>query len=501
MSTVSDFTPEGLPNLLIRDIPPKAKHPSLEVTRPEIYYGELTRSPAAVNTEEKEFDYPKGDDNVYARYDGRGGVRLSNLFRKFIYGLKFDGTRFFLSGYPTSESRFMFRRHVRSRVKEIAPFLRFEDDPYVVLVDGRLHWVIDAYTASDAYPYSEEYSAVAAGTPLGEVRPFARRREVPYLHRANYVRNSVKAVVDAYDGDVSLYVFEEDDPLIRVWQRIFPSLFRPSEEMPDEMRSHVRYPHGFLLVQGLMYAKYHMTDPAVFYNQEDLWVRATEKYHNNVQPVEPYYIMWQLPESDNPEFVLIQPFTPKNRQVMIGWIAGMCDGENYGRLLSFKFPKEKRVLGPQQVETKIDQDAHLSGQLTLWDQRGSQVIRGNVLAIPVAQTILYVEPIYLQSDTAAYPELRLVAVMHNDRLSYAESFDKAIEGLLEGAEAAPALPGTDVERTSADLVRQASQAFDDYLSAQGEKRFQDAARSLGTLQDTLNELARRQGLADETGEE
>jgi hypothetical protein len=246
-----------------------------------------------------------------------------------------------------------------------------------------------------------------------------------------------------------------------------------------------------LLLQGLVNAKYHMTDPMVFYNQEDLWVRATEKYYNQVQPVEPYYIMWELPESDHPEFVLMLPFTPKNRQVSIGWIAGMCDGDNYGRFLAYKFPKEKRVLGPQQVETKIDQDRFLSGQLTLWDQRGSRVIRGNVLAIPVENTLLYVEPIYLQAETAAYPELRLVALMHNDNLSYAETFDKALQGLI--GEAAPETPaaGIDTGRPlpTAELVRRAGDAFDGYLKALGEKRYDRAARALQDLESALNKLA------------
>lgn len=326
MNNVSEFTEQGLPNLLIKDIPPQSSYPELEVDRPEIYYGELTRGPAVVNTREKEFDYPKGEQNAYIRY-------------------------------------------------------------------------------------------------------------------------------------------------------------------PDQM----------LQVQGLVYAKYHMTDPTVFYNQEDLWVRATEKYHNRVQPVQPYYIMWEQPETDNQEFVLIQPFTPKNRQVLIGWIAGMCDGENYGRLLTYKFPKEKRILGPQQVETKIDQDSYLSGQLTLWDQRGSNVIRGNVLAIPIEETLIYVEPIYLQAETAAYPELRLVVLMHNDRLSYAETFDKALEQLLKAGrpseEALPAItPGTgNIDQ----LVQQANQAFENYLRLQGEMNFEQASKELKKLHTSLQQLKQRTAESDE----
>jgi uncharacterized membrane protein (UPF0182 family) len=344
----------------------------------------------------------------------------------------FDGTRLFLSSYPTAQSRIMYHRQIQDRVKNLAPFLYFEEDPYVVLDNGRLKWIIDAYTTSQYYPYSEPFS----GREMIEYsEDNTRRMLVSELGRdfagINYMRNSVKAVVDAYNGTVDFYIFEPEDPMIQVWDKAFPGLFKPREAMPESLMAHVRYPENMLLIQGLIYAKYHMTDPEVFYNQEDLWIRATEKYYNQVQPVQPYYIIWELPDADKPEFVVIQPFTPKNRQVLIGWMAGMCDPPNYGRLIAYKFPKEKRILGPQQVETKIDQDSFLSGQLSLWDQRGSSVIRGNVLAIPIENTIIYVEPIYLESETAAYPELRLVAVMHNDNLSYGQTFEEALQGLFE----------------------------------------------------------------------
>ena len=315
------------------------------------------------------------------------------------------------------------------------------------------------------------------------------------LAGANYVRNSVKAVVDAFNGSVTFYVFDPEDPLIQVWQRIFPKLFAAGKKMPDALRAHVRYPRDFLLTQGLVYAKYHMTDPAVFYNQEDLWMRATEKYYAAVQPVEPYYVMWQPPGSKNAEFILMLPFTPKNRQVMIGWIAGMCDPVNYGRLLAYKFPKEERILGPQQVETKIDQDGFLSAQLSLWNQQGSRVIRGNTLVIPINGSLLYVQPIYLQAEAAAYPELRLVAVMHGDNLSYAETFDKALQGLLtEGAQKPPPVMalGFKGERISLkELISQANEAFKNYLRLQGEGRFAEAAKELTRLQQALQQLAKQ----------
>jgi uncharacterized membrane protein (UPF0182 family) len=498
LTTVSEFTPEGLPNLLVKDVPPSSTYPGLAVEVPQIYYGELTRSHVIVNTKEAEFDYPKGEENAYIHYPGTGGVLLRGLWRKFLYGWKFDGTRFFLSGYPTSESRVLFHREINERIKAIAPFLHIDDDPYIVLADGRLYWIVDAYTTSRYYPYSEPF---ASGDAVRYRRVGGRRgvrtEAASYLEGINYIRNSVKAVIDAFNGTVDFYVFEPDDPVIRVWQKIFPDLFKPRGDMPASLLAHVRYPADMLLVQGLVYAKYHMSDPAVFYNQEDLWVRATEKYYDRVQPVEPYYIMWELPDSDESDFVLMLPFTPKNRQVLIGWIAGMCDRENYGRFLAYKFPKERRVLGPQQVETKIDQDPHLSGQLTLWDQRGSNVIRGNVLAIPIEETLLYVEPIYLRAETAAYPELRLVALMHGDNLSYGQTFEEALEGLLRGQ---PTPIGGREDRmkgaTVQTLARRADEAFEDYLRLLGEKRFKEASDAMQNLQDALEELLQRTSLTD-----
>jgi uncharacterized membrane protein (UPF0182 family) len=496
LATVSDFTPDGLPNLLVKDIPPKAEMSELAVDRPQIYYGELTGDPAIVNSREPEFDHPSGDENVYTVYSGTGGVRLENLWRKFVLGWRFDGTQFFFSTYMTPETRVLFHRRVQDRVATLAPFLELDEDPYIVIENGRLYWILDAYTTSANYPYSEPFAGreeIEYGPADGRERWVGRA--MSRLRGVNYVRNSVKIVVDAYDGTTTLYAFDSEDPLLRAWRGAFPGLFRDAAEMPAGLRSHVRYPDGFLLAQGLVYAKYHMADPEVFYNQEDLWVRATEKYYARVQPVEPYYVMWQLPGSEKAEFVAILPFTPKNRQVMIGWIAGMCDDDNYGRFLAYKFPKEKRVLGPQQVETKIDQDRFLSGQLTLWDQRGSSVIRGNVIAIPIGDTLLYVEPIYLQADTAAYPELRLVVVMHGDNLSYAETFEAALEGLFDddSSEAIKAQPQTTlVPRSLGETARRANDVFEHYVRLQGEGRFSEAGLELERLQALLQGMMTRQ---------
>jgi uncharacterized protein len=497
MTPVQEFTPDGLPNLLIKDIPPQSEYPEIKVEQPRIYYGELTDYHVIANSDEEEFDYPSGEENVYSHYQGKGGVRISNFWRKFLFGWKFDGTRLFLSGYPNPDSRMMFHRQIRDRVQTLAPFLHFDDDPYVVLSEGKLYWIIDAYTSSTYFPYSEPFSSrEVIEYKEGNTTRTLINQVAPRLDGANYIRNAVKAVVNAYEGSVDFYIFDPGDPVIQVWSRIFPDLFKKKEDMPKTLYKHIRYPADMLLVQGLVFSKYHMTDPTVFYNQEDLWIRATEKYYNQVQPVEPYYIMWELPEEDEPQFVLILPFSPKNRQVMIGWIAGMCDPGNYGRFLAYKFPKEKRVLGPQQVETKIDQDRFLSGQLSLWDQRGSNVIRGNVLAIPVAETIIYVEPIFLQSETAAYPELRLVAVMHGDTLSYAETFDQALQGLFDKTIPEQAITQEVPAKAVANLdslIQDADQAFNDYLRLLGEKRFQDAAQALDRLQNALERLVQQSG--------
>ncbi len=489
LTTVNDFTPEGLPKLLVKDIPPRSEYPELQVDQPRIYYGELTDSHVIVNSEEQELDYPSGEENVYNSYSGSGGVLMKNLWRRFLFGWKFDGTRLFFSGYPRPESRIQFHRHIRDRVKTVAPFLKFDDDPYIVLVDGKLYWIIDAYTVSSKYPYSEP---IFTQSPARSLRRRLQTTDIRRdLNGINYMRNSVKAVVDAFNGTAEFYIFEPNDPLVKAWRGVFPKLFKSRDQMPEKILEHIRYPSDLLLVQGTVFSKYHMTDPAVFYNQEDLWVRATEKYYGSSQPVQPYYIIWEPPSSDQAEFVLMQPFTPKNKQVLIGWIAGMCDPQNYGRLLAYKFPKEKRVLGTQQVETKIDQDAALSQRLSLWDQRGSRVIRGNVLAIPVEDTLIYVEPIYLQAETAAYPELRLVAVMHNDNLSYAETFDKALYGLFEEGEKPPAIEeGISVGKSFGQLVKEANEAFESYLSALGDKDFDRASDQLKTLSDSLKRLSK-----------
>lgn len=495
MAAVNEFNPEGLPHLLIKDIPPVTESKSLEVKQPRIYFGEMTKTPVIANSKVKEFDYPSGEENVYTNYSGTGGVELSNFWRKFLYGWKFDGTNFLFSDYPTNKSRFMFHRQITERVKLLAPFLQFDKDPYLVLSEGKLYWMIDAYTTSEYFPYSQPFSTTEnIQYKEGNNTQTLTNHMSEYLEGINYIRNSVKAVINAYDGTVNFYIMDQDDPIIKVWSNIFPDLFKSKNEMPKDLLAHLRYPIDMLLTQGLVYEKYHMTDPTVFYNQEDLWIRATDKYYSQVQPVEPYYIMWQQPGTAKQQFVLMCPFTPKNRQVLIGWIAGMCDAENYGKFVAYQFSKDKMVLGPQQVESKIDQDSFLSGQLTLWDQHGSKVIRGNVLAIPVNNTLFYVEPIYLQAETAAYPELRIVVVMHGDNMSYAKTFDEALNGLFSKSPVLKNLSQT--EKTTPitgsqlpEQIKAANDAFNNYLKLNADKKFSEAAKELEKLQQALQTLS------------
>lgn len=491
MAPVSTFTPTGLPEFVVRDLPPVTEYLPLQVKRPEIYYGELTNDFVVANSLAPEFDYPQGGTNVYTHYAGKGGVPLEGFWRKLVFGWTVGGTRLLFSEYPRPESRIMFRRNIVERVSTVAPFLRLDPDPYLVIVDGRLHWIIDSYTTSDSFPYSEPYEgkpislADQASRFPGSGETTTMQTGAP-LRGSNYVRNSVKVAVDAYDGNMAFYVFDPEDPIVRVWSRIYPDLFRPKEDMPAALRAHVRYPEAMLLMQGRVFSKYHMIDPVVFYNQEDLWIQATEKYFDEIRPVDPYYVMWQGPGAQDLEFILMQPFTPKNRQVLIGWIAGLCDGDNYGKLIAYRFPKDKWILGPQQVDTKIDQSPNLSAQLTLWDQRGKRVIRGNVLAIPIDKTILYVEPIYIQAQTAAYPELRVVVLMHGEEMRYAPTFAQALEGLLEGKPSVTLeSPG---EAPLSNAVRVASEAFDAYQRFTSDGRFVEAGRQLEILRNALRQL-------------
>jgi uncharacterized membrane protein (UPF0182 family) len=415
LSPVNEVVEEGLPDLWVRDIPPQSSYPELAITRPEIYYGELTDEYVIVNTLEQELDYPSGDQNVYTTYEGSGGVVLDSVLKRLAYALRLGSSQILLSGSITPESRLLWHRTIEQRVQAVAPFLTYDPDPYPVIVDGRLVWLLDAYTVTDRYPYSDPIA-----TTFGAI---------------NYIRNSVKVVMDAYNGTLTFYVIDPDDPLIATYMSIFPALFKPVEEMDPALVEHWRYPEGMFRIQAAKFQTFHMTDPQVFYNQEDLWNWAEEVVTGERVRIEPYYVNMRLPGESDTEFVLMMPYTPSTKQNMVAWLYARNDGEHYGELGVYKFPKQRLVYGPMQVESRIDQDPTISQQLSLWNQRGSQVIRGNLLVIPVDNAILYVEPIYLQAEASQLPELRRVIVAYGNRIAMAETLAAALAQVMGAGEA------------------------------------------------------------------
>ncbi len=409
MNPVDKVTPGGLPVFYLKDIPPVS--PYLTIDRPEIYFGEGTGDYVLTNTKTEEFDYPAGDTNIYRAYDGTGGVILSGL-QRLIYALQFSSVELLVSGSVTSDSRILLHRNIRDRAFTIAPFLSYDPDPYLVISDGRLVWVIDAYTTSSMYPYSEAVSSPAGG-------------------QLNYIRNSVKVVIDAYDGDVSYYVIEPSDPIISTYSRIFPELFRPFEEMPTDLKSHIRYPQGLFSIQAYIYATYHMQDPRVFYNREDAWVIPDEIYRGSRQQITPYYIIMRLPGEVSEEFIMMLPFTPRNKENLIGWMAARCDSPYYGSLVVYQFSKQELTYGPMQVEARIDQDPDISQLITLWSQSGSSVVRGNTLIIPIEHSLLYVEPLYLEAtEKGTLPQLQRVIVVYSDQVTMKNTLSEALDDIF-----------------------------------------------------------------------
>jgi len=490
MNPVNGFTPEGLPTLILSNMPVQSTVRSLNVTRPEVYFGELTNTDVYVKTRQKEFNYPQGQTNNLNSYEGNGGILLGGFLRRIIIALdRGDLAKLPFSDDVTPDSRLLMRRNVRDRVATLAPFLTFDPDPYIVLDDdGRLSWMMDGFTSSDSYPYSSHF-------PLGG-------------NSINYMRNSVKVVIDAYDGTTTFYVFDPEDPIILAYRRIFPSLFKDASTMPPGLRKHVRYPELLLKLQAEVYGLYHMTDTEAFYNREDLWTVATEvgmsdAGEQRTQTMEPNFVLMKLPDESGMEFVEILPFTPANRNNLIGWIAGRSDGAHYGTSVVYNFPKTKLVDGPLQIEARIDQNAQLSGQLTLWNQQGSHVRRGALLVIPTGKALLYAEPIYLQAERSPMPELRLVVLAVQDRLAYGPTFESAMAALFGGAAsslsaaAAPAeavrhtpppaaspQPATDLNA----LIAQAAKDLADYQRLTAEGKLGEAGQKLEELKRTIEKL-------------
>ena len=406
LGPVNQVTNEGLPVLFIRDLPP-ASTVDIPITQPSIYYGELNNEYAIVRTRAREFHYPKGDDNVYADYDGQGGIPLDSLFKKLLFALHFRAYQILLSDDITPESRLMFDRQIRTRVTKIAPFLTYDDDPYPVIDDGRLFWIQDAYTTSGTYPYSS-----AA------------------VNNINYIRNSVKVVIDAYHGTVTFYVAEPADPIVQTIDRIFPGMLKPLSEMSDGLRRHLRYPEGIFRLQAAVYSTYHMTNPSVFYNKEDQWEIPTIDRGNDSARMEPYYTIMKLPGEDHAEFIQMLPFTPRRRDNLASWMVARSDPEHYGQLLVFEFPKQKLVFGPSQVVARINQDQVIAPQITLWNQQGSQVIQGTLMVIPIEESLLYVRPLYLRAQAGRIPELTRVIVAYQNQIVMERSLEAALQRLF-----------------------------------------------------------------------
>jgi hypothetical protein len=494
MNPVNGFTPEGLPTLILSNMPIQSTVPSITVKRPEIYFGELTNTDVYVKTRQQEFNYPQGATNSLTSYEGSGGIVLGSFFRRVLIAAdRGDLTKLPFSDDINSESRLLMRRNVRERVVTLAPFLTYDSDPYIVIGDGgRLSWILDAFTTSDDYPYSTHY-----GLSSGPI---------------NYMRNSVKVVIDAYDGTTTFYAFDSQDPIIAAYRQIFPALFKDAAAMPADLRKHVRYPELLLKLQAGVYGLYHMTDPQVFYNREDLWTVASEVGtdeggQQRTVAMEPNFVLMKLPGETAVEFVEILPFTPANRNNLIGWIAGRSDGEKYGTSVVYDFPKTKLVDGPLQIEARIDQNAQLSGQLTLWNQQGSHVRRGTLLVIPCGHALLYAEPIYLQAERSPMPELRLVVLALQDRLAYGPTFDSAMRALFggevsslsgstasvepersAGAAGAATKPATDVNA----LISGAAKDLADYQRLTAEGKLGEAGQKLEQLKRKLEELNARQ---------
>ncbi len=445
MSPVNVVTEEGLPEFFVKDIPPVSTV-GLDVKRPEVYFGEKTDNHVIVKAGIEEFDYPVGDQNKMTTYQEDAGVEIGSLLRRLVFAMRFKDLNILISGYISSESRLLYHRTIQDRVRLLAPFLHFDDDPFLVVADGRLYWIYDAYTTTNAYPYSKPIDGI------------------------NYIRNSVKITIDAYNGEVSFYKFnEKDDPLIRVYERIFPNLFRRLDEMPAALREHIRYPQDLFDIQANVYETYHMTEPQVFYNKEDLWNIANEKLQESVVKMESYYAIMRLPGEPHDEFIQMVPYTPNKRDNMIAWLCARSDGANYGKMLVYKFPKQELTYGPMQISARIDQDPYISQQLTLWNQQGSSVTRGNLLVIPIKEELLYVQPVYLQATSGKLPELKRVIVSYGNRIAMESTLDIALLRVFRDEPVAEQQPGKvgepKHEQPAASSAQIARSALDRYNRA------------------------------------
>jgi uncharacterized membrane protein (UPF0182 family) len=501
MNTSNGFTPEGMPRFIVSDMPVQSNSAEIKVTRPEIYFGQETNTDVYVKTRQKEFNFPQGETNTFTSYEGSGGITIGGRARRMLLAWALgDLSKLPFSDDVNSESRVLIHRNIRELVNGVAPFLTYDNDPYIVVSnEGRLFWMLDAFTESSTYPYSRHH-------PVGE-------KDI------NYIRNSVKVVIDAYNGSVHFYVFNNEDPLIATYRATFPGLFEDASQMPADLRAHVRYPETLIRVQGEVYGLYHTQDAKAFFQREDVWSVAQQvsldaQNQRKNQALDPYFVLMQLPgEQKDREFVLILPFTPAGRNNLIGWMAGRCDGDEYGKLLIYNFPKSRLIDGPLQIEARIDQNSQLSSQFTLWNQQGSHVLRGHLLVIPIGKSLLFVEPIYLKAESSPMPELRLVVLATQDRLGFGQTFDEAMTsifgdltrqagqqkteapriGAAEGSPKPTASPAAEQLAPAANvqqLIDQAVQEFADYQRLTSQGKLAEAGQKLEQHKRTLEELKR-----------
>jgi uncharacterized membrane protein (UPF0182 family) len=481
MAEANRITADGLPVLFIQDAPPVVNTKSLKLTRPELYYSEVTHDPVFVHTAQPEFNYPSGSDNVFSRYEGKGGFPISSFGMRLVAAVAEGDPNILLTQQLTPQSRMMILRDIRERVEKLAGFLTWETDPYLVLTDsGRLVWTIDGYTTSGAHPY-------------------ARRIDVAGIGPVNYMRNAVKATVDAYDGETRFYIFDPSDPIIQAYERLFPRLFQPESAMPADLRAHVRYPELLFRVQAEAYRTFHMQDPQAFYNREDLWdiAKTVRGQGQTAAPMAPTYVVASLPGENRAEFLLIIPFTPRNKDNLIGLMVARCDGQNLGELRVLQLSKQALIYGPMQIEARINQDQNISKDLTLWNQQGSQVLRGQMLVLPIDDTFLYIEPLYIQSSEARMPQLKKIALVMGNRLIYTDTWDEAVAQLtamMQGMPLQPAAAGATPEAVAAPAApapsRDLQQRLDSirmhiqrYRELAGQGKWSEAGKELEAIEN------------------
>ena len=468
MGPVTRKTADGLPVFYLRDIPPVSTG-GPEIREPRIYYGEETNSYVIVRGSTPEFDYPKGKDNIYAAYDGTGGIPIGGIFRKNLFAWHFGDINLLLSSYITDDSRIMIRRDIQEQVRTIAPFLRLDHDPYLVISGGKLYWIQDAYTTSDYFPYAQPVQKLGL----------------------NYIRNSVKIVIDAYNGTVDFYLIDAADPIARTYQRIFPALFKPFAAMPPDLQTHIRYPEDLFRIQAQIFQAYHMEAADVFYNREDLWQSPREPADGGTTLMAPYYIVMRLPGEAQAEFFLMLPMVPSRRDNMIAWLAARCDPPDYGKLIVYEFPKDKLVYGPFQIEALINQNTEISQQLTLWNQMGSRVIRGNLLVIPIENSILYVSPLYLRAAEGQLPELKRVIAAYGDRVVMKETLAEALSALFESGTAPSASTRTPQAAPSAEQAREALDHFHQAIERLKSGDWTGFGAQLDAIRGILENLSRQ----------